>query len=74
MVIVNKEKIPEYLLKKYAEEYSESIYITKDQKTELEKRKIRIVEGNFLNLDGEYIRHNEEKLAKVIIDNYNYLY
>ena len=74
MVIVNKEKIPEYLLKKYAEEYSESIYITKDQKTELEKRKIRIVEGNFLNLDGEYIRHNEEKLAKVIIDNYNYLF
>lgn len=74
MVIVNKEKIPEYLLKKYAEEYSESIYITKDQKVELEKRKIRIIEGNFLNLDGEYIRHNEEKLAKVIIDNYNYLY
>ena len=74
MVIVNKEKIPEYLLKKYAEEYSESIYITKDQKAELEKRKIRIIEGNFLNLDEEYIRHNEEKLAKVIIDNYNYLY
>lgn len=74
MIIVNKEKVPEYLLKKYAEQNSNSIYIDKEQKNELEKMKIRVIEGNFLNLKDDHIRHNEEKLARVIIDNYNYLY
>ena len=74
LVIVNKEKIPDYLIQKYAKQNSESLYLTKDQRNELEKMKIRIIEGNFLNFNGEYVRHNEEKLAKVIIDNYNYLF
>ena len=73
MIIVNKEKIPEYLLKKYAEKNSDSIYMDKEQKNELEKMKIRVIEGNFLNLKDDYVRHNEEKLARVIIDNYNYI-
>ncbi len=74
VVIVNKEKIPDYLVQKYAKQNAESLYLTKDQRNELEKMKIRIIEGNFLNFNGEYVRHNEEKLAKVIIDNYNYLF
>ena len=60
--------------KEYAKQNSESLYLTKDQRNELEKMKIKIIEGNFLKFNGEYVRHNEEKLAKVIIDNYNYLF
>ena len=74
LVIVNKEKIPDYLVEKYAKRNAESLYLNKEQRNELEKMKIKIIQGNFLNFRGEYVRHNEEKLAKVIIDNYNYLF
>lgn len=74
LIIVNKEKIPEHLLEKYAAQNSNSIYITRKQKSILEKSKIKVIERNFLNFNGDYIRHNEEKLAKVIIDNYNFMF
>ncbi len=74
LVIVNKEKIPDYLVKKYAKQNANSLYLNKEQRNEIEKLKIKIIEGNFLDFRGEYVRHNEEKLARVIIDNYNYLF
>lgn len=72
MILVNKEKVPEEFLTKYAEEMSNPIYLDREQRQELEKMKIKVIQGNFLKFDDDVIRHNEEKLAKIIIDNYNY--
>ena len=65
----DKDKGTSLSLKELCKFYYNELYGYED---ELEKEKIKVIEGNFLNLNGEYIRHNEEKLAKVIIDNYNF--
>ena len=55
LVIVNKEKIPDYLIQKYAKQNSESLYLTKDQRNELEKMKIKIIECDGIEKDADLI-------------------
>lgn len=64
--IVNSKKIDTPLLKKYAEENSEEIYLDEDKFSD---RGIKLIKRNIAGLiDNRYIRHDPEALASAIMD------
>ncbi len=64
-IICNKAKMRQGLLKKYAEEKAEPVIVDKE---EIEKLKIQIIEEELI-AEPELIRHDSEKLAKIIMNN-----
>ncbi|MGB9809855.1 MAG: gluconeogenesis factor YvcK family protein, partial [Caldanaerobacter sp.] len=64
-VIVNKGEIPEEYKKRYIKDMSEPVRYDKE---EIEKMGIKVVEEDLVAVRKEYIRHDEQKLAEVIID------
>lgn len=62
--IVNKQKIPGHLLERYRADGADQVYINRD---ELAALGIKVMEGNFLRIEGEHLRHDYEKLAQTII-------
>ncbi|MFH1824127.1 MAG: YvcK family protein [Candidatus Firestonebacteria bacterium] len=63
-VIVNIEKIPAILLNRYKKENS---YPVKIDEKNLKKYDIILIKEKFLSIENNLIRHNSEKLAKVIL-------
>lgn len=68
-IIINNKVLSEDLKKKYQEEYQEQIFLTYDDKKFLEEEGIDYIEGDCLD-DGDYARHDSEKLSNMIIDYY----
>lgn len=68
-IIINNKILSEDLKKKYQEEYQEQIFLTDDDKIFLEEEAIDYNEGDCLD-GGDYVRHDSEKLANMIIDYY----
>lgn len=68
-IIINNKVLSEDLKKKYQEEYQEQIFLTDDDKKFLEEEAIDYIEGDCLD-GGDYVRHDSEKLANMIIDYY----
>lgn len=68
-IIINNKVLSEDLKKKYQEEYQEQIFLTDDDKKFLEEEGIDYIEGDCLD-DGDYARHDSEKLSNMIIDYY----
>lgn len=68
-IIINNKVLSEDLKKKYQEEYQEQIFLTYDDKKCLEEEGIDYIEGDCLD-DGDYARHDSEKLSNMIIDYY----
>lgn len=68
-IIINNKVLSEDLKKKYQEEYQEQIFLTDDDKKFLEEEGIDNIEGDCLD-DGDYARHDSEKLSNMIIDYY----
>lgn len=68
-IIINNKVLSEDLKKKYQEEYQEQIFLTYDDKKFLEEEGIDYIEGDCLD-GGDYVRHDSEKLANMIIDYY----
>lgn len=68
-IIINNKVLSEDLKKKYQEEYQEQIFLTDDDKKFLEEEAIDYIEGDCLD-DGDYARHDSEKLSNMIIDYY----
>lgn len=68
-IIINNKVLSEDLKKKYQEEYQEQIFLTDGDKKFLEEEAIDYIEGDCLD-DGDYARHDSEKLANMIIDYY----
>lgn len=68
-VIVNNGKVPQELLEKYA---AEKAYMVELDAEEIKKYECRIVRANLVSTTTEgnesYIRHNSDKLARVILD------
>lgn len=64
-VIVNKGEIPEEYRQRYIRDLSEPV---KYDKEEIEKLGIKVVEEDLVAIKQEYIRHDEQKLAEVIVD------
>lgn len=68
-IIINNKVLSEELKKKYQEEYQEQIFLTDGDKKYLEEEAIDYIEGDCLD-GGDYVRHDSEKLANMIIDYY----
>lgn len=68
-IIINNKFLSENLKKKYQEEYQEQIFLTDGDKKYLEEEAIDYIEGDCLD-GGDYVRHDSEKLANMIIDYY----
>lgn len=68
-IIINNKVLSEDLKKKYQEEYQEQIFLTDGDKKFLEEEAIDYIEGDCLD-GGDYVRHDSEKLANMIIDYY----
>lgn len=68
-IIINNKVLSEDLKKKYQEEYQEQIFLTDGDKRFLEEEAIDYIEGDCLD-GGDYVRHDSEKLANMIIDYY----
>lgn len=68
-IIINNKVLSEDLKKKYQEEYQEQIFLTGGDKKFLEEEAIDYIEGDCLD-GGDYVRHDSEKLANMIIDYY----
>lgn len=62
--IVNTAKIPDAMLKRYKEE--EAYPVASDPEN-LKKMKCKIIEAHIVTIK-DYVRHDSEKLAKIIID------
>lgn len=62
--IINTARIPEELLKKYR---SEDSYPVIPDSENLRKMKCKVVEAHIIN-SKDYVRHDPDKLAKIIID------
>ncbi|MCT4606470.1 MAG: YvcK family protein [Marinisporobacter sp.] len=65
-VFVNGEKIPKEVLKKYAQDGAEPIRITKEERKILKERDIHVIEGPFVDIKKQYIRHDADKLSEMI--------
>ena len=68
-IIINNKVLSEELKKKYQEKYQEQIFLTDEDKKFLKEEAIDYIEGDCLD-DGDYVRHDSEKLANMIIDYY----
>lgn len=68
-IIINNKVLSEDLKKKYQEKYQEQIFLTDGDKKFLEEEAIDYIEGDCLD-GGDYVRHDSEKLANMIIDYY----
>ncbi|HHW57935.1 MAG TPA: YvcK family protein [Clostridia bacterium] len=63
-VIVNNGKIPKEYIERYIKDMSEPV---KYDKEEIEKMGIKVIEEDLVALKKEFIRHDEQKLAEVIL-------
>ena len=62
-VIANNERIPQYILDRYIDDHSEPVQIDV-------KGKVKLIQDSLVKIkSGQlYIRHDEEKLAQIIMD------
>jgi len=69
-VIVNDELISEDLIQNYKYKGAKQVLIDEEQKNQLEEINIKVISSNFIDIRKNYIRHNAEKIGKVL---YNYV-
>lgn len=67
-VIVNKEKIPGSILKRYKEQGQYPLYIDKAQKNELNAMGIKVIESDLVKIKNGYIIHDSDKIAATIFN------
>ena len=65
-IIVNNEKMPDDILKKYKEDGAVPIYITGKEAKKLKKEGIQIYEDACADIKLGYIRHDADKIAEMI--------
>ncbi len=66
-VIANIEKISTEVLTKYGTDGAEPVYITLQDEIELKQRKIKLIEGNLVDIRNDYIRHDTHLLSDLLI-------
>lgn len=67
-VVTNAESIPTETLEKYYQDGAKQIMITKEEEKILEKRNIKVIKDNLIDIKKDYIRHDADRLSKIIID------
>lgn len=69
-VIINNSTLSDKLKDKYLEECQEQIFLKDDDVKFLKDENIDYIEGDCLDEEDDYVRHDSEKLANIIIDYY----
>ncbi|MGL5243763.1 MAG: gluconeogenesis factor YvcK family protein [Sarcina sp.] len=64
-IIANEQEIPEGLKEKYALEQSELVQLDIDK---LKKMGIEVIKGDLTEIKNNYVRHNSEYLAQLLIE------
>ena len=70
-VIVNDETISEDLIQNYKYKGASQVLIDEDQIQKLEELNIKVISSNFIDIRKNYIRHNAEKIGKVLFNYVN---
>ncbi|SHH17875.1 gluconeogenesis factor YvcK family protein [Tepidibacter thalassicus] len=68
LVIANDEKISSNYLKKYEEDGATQVLIDKKQIKKLNEMNISVMQTNLVEIKKKYIRHNSEKLGRIIAE------
>jgi len=66
-VIVNIEKIPEDVLEKYIHDGSEPVLLGERDEEVLNKKGIKLIKEDLIDIKKEYIRHDSIKLSQIIM-------
>lgn len=69
-VVVNNKKITDDLKLKYKNKGSEQILLQDNDRKYINSLGIDLIEGNLIKTDEYFLRHDGNKLAKIILDDY----
>ncbi|KXB67847.1 hypothetical protein HMPREF3181_00101 [Parvimonas sp. KA00067] len=69
-IIVNNEKISDEINIKYKRKSASQLLLTDEEREYLKKLKIRVLEEKLVSKTSGYSRHNEDKLARLILENF----
>lgn len=69
-VIINKTLLKSDIKEKYLKEDQEQIFLTEADKKFLQEENIVYIQGDCLDEEDDFVRHNSDKLAKIILDYY----
>ena len=64
-IIVNSAPLPDIFLEKYREKHTGPVFVDKGDLKDLD---LCIIEDDFIEFEGDLVRHNTKKLAKVLMD------
>lgn len=67
-IIVNNEKIPESVSKKYEKDGAVQVLLDKDQKLQLKCMGIETIESNLIEIKNDYIRHNADRISEIVMN------
>lgn len=67
-VVVNRGSIPHDIRDKYSLEGAELIQAADEELELLKDETIGIIEGNFIDIRNQYVRHDAVKLSKIIVE------
>lgn len=65
-VIANNEIIPDSQFEKYKKDGANQVLLDKNQRMELKNMGVKIVEGDFIEIKNDYIRHHADSICEVI--------
>lgn len=66
-VFANNNKLSDDVYYKYSEEGAKPVYITDEDRDFLSERKIKIVEGDYVDIKKWYVRHDAKQLSEDIL-------
>ena len=69
-IVVNNEIIPEDVDLKYKRKSASQLLLSDEDRECLKRLKIRVLEDNLISKSSGYSRHNEDKLARLILENF----
>lgn len=67
-VIANTEEIPLDILEKYVLDGSQPVLLGKDDEKILESMNIKLIREKLIDIKNDYIRHDNIKLSKILMD------
>lgn len=67
-IIINKETIPDETLEKYSEDGAKPVLINEEEEEILKSKSINLLKSNLIDIKKNYIRHDNIKLSKIIVE------
>ncbi|PAB58171.1 hypothetical protein CCE28_16840 [Anaeromicrobium sediminis] len=66
-IFVNNENIPTEVLEKYHKDGAKPLLLNEGEKEKLQGHHIRVIEGDFVNIKKNYIRHDAQRISEKLI-------